>query len=93
MLGIETKGCDGKEIPLHYEQENYHEIELHNKEDVLSTEKIYNYLLENPYNPFKKKIESLFFLRVRARTRLFDRDGTERFGWHAGDPQRPRARN
>jgi len=52
-LGIETKGCDGKEIPFHYEQGNYDEIELHNKEDVLSTEKIYNYLLDNPYNPFK----------------------------------------
>jgi hypothetical protein len=52
-LGIETAGCDGREIPIHYEQGNYHEIELHNKEDVHSTEMIYNFLLNNPYQPFE----------------------------------------
>lgn len=52
-MGIEMKGCPSSEISKHYEQGNYDEIIRHNIEDVLTTEKLHNHLLNSSFYPFK----------------------------------------
>ena len=51
-LGIEIKGCSGRDIAQHYEQGNYDEIILHNTEDVLIAEKLHNCILSSSFFPF-----------------------------------------
>ena len=51
-MGIEMKSCLGNEIGKHYENENYEEIIRHNIEDVLTTEKLHDFILSSSFNPF-----------------------------------------
>jgi len=48
-LGIQSTTCPSSEIITHYEAGNYAEIIEHVTEDILTTEKLFNYLTQAAY--------------------------------------------